>query len=121
MSFSSEIYHIVSKNLISIGCQTIYRNIIVFDNATLNYVKIITALHDIASVGFSFNNSLKYELYFKEVYYIRKIIFDDNLSFTTETKIFQNWQNVYANYIMKLIIVNNTFIFANTNIENFYF
>ena len=31
---------------------------------------------------------------FKEDEYIRKVVFDDDLNFTTETKIFQNWQNI---------------------------
>ena len=53
---------------------------------------------------------------FKEDEYIRKVIFDDDLNFTTETKIFQNWQSISSKDIINLKMINNTFILSNANV-----
>ena len=75
---------------------------------------VITFIHHL--FGFVFDNNISnYVIFAKEDYYLRRIIFDDDLNFISDTKAFQNCINTNQTFGINIKVVNNTIIVVNSN------
>ena len=95
---------------------TKYMNMHIFERDSLLIKKsiVITFIHYL--FGFVFHNNISnYVIFAKEDYYLRRIIFDDDLNFTSDTKSFQNCINTNQTLGINIKVVNNTMIVVNTN------
>ena len=93
-----------------------YNNMHIFERDSLLIKRsiVITFIHNL--FGFVFDNNISnYIILTKEDYYLRRIIFDDDLNFTSDTKSFQNCINTNQTFGINIKVVNNTIIFVNSN------
>ena len=95
---------------------SIYKNLIIIDRSSFVPLKVVETLYLQSYFGFLLDiNSFLYVVFAKEDFYIRRIIFDEDLNFTSDTKIFKNCENVITPGRMKMFSKNDSIIFGNTN------